>query len=236
MSVQLTQVAPDVFAHERELALGFGFRLNTRTTIIRRGTDLWVHSPLADDGWYAAAAKLGEVRWLVAPSCLHHMFVGEAAQHFTGAQIAAPGRLLKKKPDLAIDFVMDDGPRPESWPEGIDIVPVAGAGKVAEHLFYDTASRSLVVTDLVFNNERGANWITRMILAVFAPSGRVTRSREWGLMLIKDKKAFSESLAVLSELDLTRIIPAHGNVITDIELAVSVMRTGKPTQTHLLSA
>lgn len=226
MAIQLSEIAPEVFAHERELALGVGFRLNARTTIIRRGDDLWVHSPLPDDGWYAAAAELGRVRWLVAPSCLHHLYIGDAARHFRDARVAGPARLRDKRPDLAIDLELDGGELSGAWPADIRVVPVAGAGRVAEHLFYDAASRSLLVTDLVFNNDRGANRITRVILALFAPSGRPSRSREWRF-LIRDKRAFADSLAILSELDLDRVIPAHGRVIDDTARAVAVMRTGK---------
>ncbi len=225
MSTELTKIAPDVFSHESELALGFGFRLNARMTIIRQGDDLWVHSPLPDDGWFAAAEALGRVRWLVAPSCLHHLYIDKAAKYFQDARVAAPGRLQVKRPELAIDYRLEEE-HPETWPKHIEVLPVCGADKVSEHLFYDAASRSLLVTDLVFNNERGVNWITRAILAAFAPSGRVSRSREWRFF-IKDKSAFADSLEKLSAFKIERIIPAHGRVIEDIEHAISVMKSGR---------
>lgn len=234
MSVELAEIAPEVFAHQSELSLGFGFRLMTRTTILRRGSELWVHSPLPDDGWYAAAAALGQVRWLVAPSCLHHMYIADAAKAFPGARIAAPARLRDKRPELAIDVELDNGTPGDGWPADIEAIAVRGADKVAEHLFYDAASGSLLVTDLVFNNERGANWVTRVILALFAPAGRPVRSREWRF-LIKDKRAFADSLARLSELELSRIIPAHGRVIDDPAAAIPIMRTGKPAPVRSLA-
>ena len=225
MPVDLVEIAPNVFSHETELSLGFGFRLNARMTIIRHEGELWIHSPLPDDGWYGAASKLGQVRWLVAPNCLHYLFMDAAAGHFKEALVAAPAALRAKRPELAIDYELEDE-APDNWPKSISSISVCGAGKIAEHLFYDSESRSLLVTDLVFNNERGVNWVTRAILAIFAPSGRVSRSLEWKF-LVKDRTAFEGSLSGLSTLKLERIIPAHGRVIEDVEQAISVMRFGK---------
>ncbi len=225
MSIELVEVAPDTFCHEAELSLGFGFRLNARMTIIRHEGTLWIHSPLPDDGWYETASKLGQVRWLVAPNCLHHLFIDKAAEHFSEALVAAPAALRAKRPELAIDFELEDE-APDSWPKSIARIPVCGAGKISEHLFYDSESRSLLVTDLVFNNERGTNWVSRAILAIFAPSGRVSRSLEWKF-LVKDRTAFENSLSELSALKLERIIPAHGRVIENVEQAIAVMRFGK---------
>jgi hypothetical protein len=224
-----TQVAENLFTLEKELRFSFGMTLLTRMSIVRRGRDLWVHSPLPGPDWYEAIGDLGEVRFLVAPSCYHCSFISAAKQRFPQAVLAAPPQLATSKPNLATELVLAaDAPDHEGWPSDVLVIPVQGAPKTSEHLFYDRQSRSLIVTDLIFDNERGANWVTRALLGVFAPTGRPARSKEWDWWLIKDKDAFSKSLDVLNTLPIDRVLGAHGRIIDDVPLALSLMQTGKP--------
>jgi len=150
-----------------------------------------------------------------------------AKRRFPEAEVAAPVALAKKLPDLPIAIHLDknSGEHP-GWPSGLQSIPLRGAPKIAETLFYDSSSRSLLVTDIVFDNERGANLMTRILLGIFAPTGQPKRSREWK-WLIKDQGAFQRSLEVLDSLKIDRIIGAHGRIINDIPLALALMRTGK---------
>lgn len=226
-----TEVAENLFTLERELRFRYGLTLLTRMSIIRRGTDLWVHSPLPGDDWYTAIRDLGVVRFLVAPSCLHCSYIAAAKEHFPDAILTAPSELRLKRPELPIELELGgDAEQDPGWPEGLVPLAVGGAPKVAEHLFYDSHTRSLLVTDLVFDNDRGANLSTRILLGLFAPTGRPSRSREWGLLLIKNREAFRSSLAALDALKIDRVIGAHGRIIDDVPLALSLMKTGKPPQ------
>ncbi len=229
-------VSEDLFTWEDELRFQFGLTLVTRMVVIRRGTELWVHSPLPAGPWYEEIEKLGTVRVLVAPSTYHCSYVADAKERFPNAVLAGPEELHEVKPHVAVDMHLDEAVTLIAWPSQVQRIPVRGAPKIAENLFYDALSRSLIVTDLVFHNERGANLSTRILLGIFAPTGRPCRSREWPWMLIKDREAFAQSLAVLDELAIDRIIGAHGKILTDVPLVVSLMRTGKPPQQAALPA
>ena len=226
-----TQVTDDLFTLEQELRFSMGMTLLTRMTIVRRNKDLWVHSPLpaqeTGESWYSAIKSLGEVRFLVAPSCFHYFYLEKATQQFPDAQVAAPAALAKKLPQLDIAIKLDnDAMSYPNWPSGLQPIPLGGTPKVAETLFYDSHSRSLLLTDLVFHNERGANLVTRILLRIFAPTGRPSRSLEWKF-LIKDQDAFLESLQVLDSLKIDRIVGAHGRIIEDIPRTLALMRSGK---------
>ena len=70
--------------------------------------------------------KLGEVRCLVAPNKLHHLFLTEWAERYPGARLhAAPG-LAKKRPDLTFSAELGDGSPPE-WQSEIDQVVIGGS-------------------------------------------------------------------------------------------------------------
>ncbi len=221
------QVSEDLFTLEDELRFQFGLTLVTRMTVLRRGTDLWVHSPLPAGPWYDAIEELGTVRFLVAPSTYHCSYIEAAKERFPSAVLVAPEELEEAKPLLDVDMRLGDAVSDVSWPKGLQCIPVLGAPKIAEHLFYDAASRSLLITDLLFHNDRGTNLATRILLGIFAPTGSPCRSREWPWMLIKDRDAFIQSLDVLDTLVIDRIIGAHGHILIDIPLALSLMRTGK---------
>ena len=232
-----TQVAENLFTLEQELRFSLCLTLLTRMTVIRRGRDLWVHSPLPGEDWYEAIGQLGEVRFLVAPSCHHCSYIAAAKERFPHATLVGPQALMKAKPALGVQLALsEDIANREFWPNEVTPIPVQGAPKMSEHLFYDGQSKSLLVTDLIFDNDRGANWQTRVLLKFFAPTGRPSRSKEWAWWLIKDKEAFRDSLAGLNALSIDRVVSAHGRIIDDVPLAVSLMQTGSPPPKHLSPA
>ena len=73
-------------------------RLNTRMTIIRlQGGGLWIHSPIPwSEELDNDVRSLGQIEFIVAPSCFHHMFVGPWKEHHPQAKICAPKSLVKK--------------------------------------------------------------------------------------------------------------------------------------------
>ena len=81
----------------------YSFPYPTRMAIARLANrQLWLWSPIALPPELAEELeKLGEVRYLVAPNKLHHLFLTEWAERYPGARLyAAPG-LAKKRSELA---------------------------------------------------------------------------------------------------------------------------------------
>ncbi|MEO8603306.1 MAG: DUF4336 domain-containing protein, partial [bacterium] len=110
----LTQLAPDLWVATRPLVLLAG-DVGTRMTVIRlRDGGLWLHSPVKLDAPTRAALDgLGPVRAVVAPSLVHHFFVGDYGKAYPEARLfAAPG-LPKKRSDLRLDGVLSDDAPPE---------------------------------------------------------------------------------------------------------------------------
>lgn len=95
----LTQIQDSLWTVASPLTVLGCIQLNTRMTIIRlQSGKLFLHSPVP---WSVelqqAVEQIGEVGFIVAPSCFHHMFVGGWHENNPNAQICAPKGLIKRE-------------------------------------------------------------------------------------------------------------------------------------------
>src|SRR5262245_59263104 len=106
----LTRLDEGLFSAETEIPLPLGARLPLRMTVLRLGDgSLCLHSPVAiDDALATEIAAQGEVRHIVAPNLLHHLFVKAALDRYPRALLHAARGLAEKRPDLRIDHVLGD--------------------------------------------------------------------------------------------------------------------------------
>jgi hypothetical protein len=183
-------------------------------TVIRL-TDgsLFLHSPVPlDSGLRAELSDLGQVRALVAPSKVHHLFVGEWVSAYPEAKLhGAPG-LPEKRKDLAFDSILSDE-SPADWRGQIDQLLFRGAPVLNEVVFFHRATRTVIFTDMIFNIPAGAapkmriiNWLTG-IVGHFGPH-RLVRRRA-----LADRDAARESVRRILEWDFDRVIVTHGEVL-----------------------
>jgi len=145
----------EMFGEEIWLANGpttavAGFRYPTRMTVIRlSGGALFVVSPVPiSDDLRAAVDALGEVRYLIAPNSLHHLFLDEWRRAYPAASLhAAPG-LRRRREDLDFDSDLGDGPRAE-WSDEIDQVLMRGNLITTEVVFFHRRTGTAIFTDLI---------------------------------------------------------------------------------------
>jgi len=127
-----------------------GFRYPTRMAVIRlSGGGLFIWSPVAlSDALRTAVDALGEVRCLIAPNSLHHLFLGEWRRAYPGAKLYAPPGLRARRKDLDFDGDLEDTPDAE-WAADIDQILVRGNLITTEAVFFHRASRTAIFTDLI---------------------------------------------------------------------------------------
>lgn len=207
----LTPLAPDLWVATRPLRLAVG-DIGTRMTVVRlRDGGLWLHSPVRlDAATRAALDALGPVRAVVAPSKVHHFFVGEYRAAYPAARLyAAPG-LPEKRRDVRFDGVLDDDP-PGAWHGDIEQHVFRGAPLMNEVVCFHPATRTLVLTDLVFNMTRPPRGRARFFCWLVGARGfapyRIVR------VAIRDRAAARNSLQRLLEWDFDRVIVTHGDVL-----------------------
>jgi hypothetical protein len=208
----LTEIAPELWTAEETLTFPGWVKLPVRMTLARlpRG-GLVVHSPLPlTEERLRAVARIDKVEYLLAPSCLHHRFAGQWLRRFAGAKLyGAPG-LRKKRKDLRFAGVLGaEGIAP--WGAVLDQRLIEGAPGLNETVFFHRPSRTLLVSDLLFNIEEPANFMTRVVLNMMGTRGRLAMSRAWR-RYTKDRQKLRASVEKVLAWDFARILPGHGAV------------------------
>lgn len=209
--LQLRQIADGLWVIDHPFKV-MGACIGTRTTIVRLDDGgLWLLSPGAGLARLKSEIEaLGPVTALVAPNNMHHLALPATSSLFPTARVYGPAGLVAKQPGLK--FTPFDELGPDHWP-GLQMLSLKGFGPLEERAFYHRATRTLMVTDLVFNIQHSAHTWTRLFMRLndgygkFGPT-RICRA------LIKDKTLLAQTLDHLLRWDFERVIMAHGDVQT----------------------
>lgn len=182
-----------------------GLEVGARATVIELDGGLLVHSPVAVDP--GSLAHLGVVRWVLAPNLLHHLHVGPWIE--AGAEAwAAPG-LRAKRPDLSFTGVVGEDAEP--FGDDVVLLPLRCFPFANEVVLLHRPSRTLVLTDLLFNFSPEAPWLTRaaMFCAGGYPGCSATLLERVGM-----KRAVArEEIGQMLTWDFDRIVLAHGEIV-----------------------
>lgn len=182
-----------------------GLEMGARMTILRLDGGLLVYSPLGVDpaGW----SELGEARWVIAPNLFHHLYVGPWLE--AGLEGWAAPKLPDKRSDLSFHGVVESGSG--VFGPQVEVMTMRCFSMTNEVVLLHRPSRTLVVTDLVFNIAATAPWLTRAAMWCMCgyPGCRTTLLERIGF----DRAVAREELATIAGWDFDRIIMAHGEVI-----------------------
>lgn len=194
----------------------WNIHIGNRMTICRlQSGDLWVHSPISPQVDLVADIKaLGPVKYVIAPNLFHHLHLRRFKQHFPEAlYLAVPG-LAQKRSNFKFDLELND-PRQLPWGDEIEAVWLQGMPKVNEWEFFHKASKTLILTDLLFNFVSVPNWQTKL----FARMNRCYQKPHWSWYFhfnIGDKQALTESLDQIRQWDFEKIMLTHGAPVVDL--------------------
>lgn len=208
----LRGLAPNLWVADRPLKLWIG-DIGTRMTAIRLAEGgLFLHSPVRlDPDTGGALDALGPVRCVVAPSKVHHFFVGDYIAGYPDARVyGAPG-LAQKRTDLRFDAVLSDEAPPE-WRNEIAQHLFRGASAMNEVVFFHRATRTLLLTDLAFNVRADQTASARLFYWLVGAGGRFGPHRLVRLM-IRDRRAARASVEKILAWDFERVIVTHGDVL-----------------------
>jgi hypothetical protein len=188
------------------------------TVIKLKSGDLWVHSPEQLNGELKnELLSQGNVKHLVSPNKMHHLFLAEWIDEFPEAiTYAAPG-LSRKRKDIKFDVELSATPD-DRWSEEISQTIFRGSPAMEEVVFYHKPSSTLILTDLIQNfNPRDLSW-WQWGLAKFAgilsPVGGTPI--DWRIsFLFGNRKKAQESLATMLEWNPKNIVLSHGECVFD---------------------
>jgi hypothetical protein len=181
-------------------------------TVIRLGGDLLLHSPVPlDPPTEAALDRLGHVRWVVGPSKVHHLYLGDYLRAYPSAELCGAPGLAEKRKDLHFRHVIDEK-WASPWRGEVLHHLFRGAPAINEVVFFHPASRTLLLTDLAFNVRAGEENRAKVFHWLVGATGRFGPHRLVRAM-IRDRAAARESLDAILQWDFERVIVTHGSVL-----------------------
>ncbi len=189
----------------------WGTQVGTSTTVVKLETGaLWVHSPGPEiPGVYHALCQLGPVKHLIAPNPLHHLFLGKASQLFPEAVVYAGKRVQKKHPHLK-GLDLSDG-SDFSWTSEIEMLYLDGL-RLDEFVFFHHTSKTLILTDLLFNLQ-AKDLPTRLMLYAEGVHGKLGCTRLVSQLMVQDRKRFQNTCQQILAWDFERIVMCHGETV-----------------------
>jgi hypothetical protein len=210
----LKAIASDIWHVQHGFITG-GLRVSSRMTVVRlTDSSLWLHSPVplsAEDR--AQLATIGKVRYIVAPSKTHHLFMAECARAFPDAKLfGAPG-LLRKRPDLHGMRELGRSVEPE-WREDLDQIFFDGIPFGNESVWFHKTSGTLIVTDLCQWWQGDLPLGARMYASLTGVRAKLGVPRTIRL-LVKDRQAAQASAKRILAWPFTRVVVAHNAIIEE---------------------
>lgn len=205
---------PDVWFLDKPFSL-FGVELGGRMTVVRLlSKDLLVVSPVKLSGEERAELdRLGAVRHIVLPNLFHHLHAVDFFRNYPDATLYAPPGIAKKNPDLARAQALENTPV-EAWTQDLEQHVVQGMPRLAEAVLFHKKSRTLVVTDLLFNFRQATSLWAKLFLFINGALGGVSATRMLR-SLVADRLAVRRSLQEILKWDFERMIVAHGDVVRE---------------------
>lgn len=203
------QIADDVALLQYPFRV-FGIDFARNVTLLRlRDGQVVIHStaPFTPED-VAAVRKFGDPSWMIDVTLLHDTFAQQGRAALPNVRYLAPAGFSE------ISGVVTESlfPAPIDWVDQIDVLPIEGTRK-HEHAVFHRHSRTLVVADLIFSFGASAGSWERFFVRHVMRLPRLRGVSVFFKMLISDRAAFERSMAHLLELDFTRLIVAHRDMI-----------------------
>jgi hypothetical protein len=213
MNASLLQpFGPEMWLADGPEAEVIGFRYPTRMAVIRlAGGGLFIWSPIAlSEALRRQLEDLGQVRYLVAPNSLHHLFLGEWREAYPLARLyAAPGLRLRRK-DLDFDAELGDAPPPE-WAGDLDQVLMRGNRITTEVVFFHRRSATVLFTDLLQQFPPGwfHGWRAVVARLDLMTASEPSVPRKFRAAFV-DRRAARAALRRILEWPSSKVVMAHG--------------------------
>ncbi|WP_415721823.1 DUF4336 domain-containing protein [Photobacterium ganghwense] len=196
----------------------FTLPYSTRITVVKLDDgSLWIHSPIKlSADLYQALNELGDVRYLIAPNHLHHLFLEEWQTAFPQADTYGTQEVIAKRQDLSFtgELVTKET---YPWSQEIHQVLFTGSPVMQECVFFHSPSQTLIVTDLIENFSPDAFNAWQRILAkgtgILAPNGKMPI--DWRLSFMCRKQEARAHMLHILAWQPKRIVLAHGEIIRD---------------------
>ena len=212
--MSLRQIGDSIWVRQFPFRV-LGAPLGKTMTVVRLpGGELIIHSagPLSDDDM-AEVRRLGKPRWLMEGSRMHDTFASRLRSAFPEAIYLVPPRFPLKLADLAPAAYLTPTNLPAEWIDEVEVVRIAGTPAVEEHVLWHRRSKTLVMSDFVFNLElapgQAMPWFLRWVSGIksFPATSRLVK---WAT---KDRSAAREAFERVMTWEIDRVVVGHGTIM-----------------------
>lgn len=213
----IRKISTRMWVHDASMPM-MGIRLPLRMTIVKLADDgLWLGNPTPHNQQIQnRIASMGDVRFIVACSNGHNLFLEDWQKAFPGAGVFVASGIPKRRPNLKGYTLLRDLEE-TPWRQDLEMIAMDGAPFWDEHMFYHAKSRTLLVTDF-FQNYTGVSQkgigvlVSKLLLEPLGFKGKCLAPPLKTRFGAKDHEALRASLDRLWELDIECIVPAHGAI------------------------
>ena len=211
----MQQLSPDLWIVRKEFRLPALGNIGGCATIIRLKPDeLVIINPVRfSDEDVIAIKALGQVKFVIAPNPLHHLFLLRTQKLFAGSKIAGPREVEYRNEDVDFDIVLNENAL-STWEPILSVLPVKAKPPLyQELLFFHHPSRALIMTDLVFNIQRVDNWLNALALKLYGAYRQLTTTR---LSRIAFKhESLRKTMQQVHSLQPEILVVAHGDPVLE---------------------
>jgi len=212
----LLNIGESLWAHEaliHEVVLPFvQIPMWHRMTVVRLASgEVLLHSPtLLDVELRAAIDELGPVAAVIAPSWWHDLYLEETLSIYPRAGLFVAPVLQRSHRCSSAQPLGETAPA--LWSAQIDQTRIEGiALHFDEFAFYHRASRSLILADLLSNDDAFVGGLLRRFVRVASGSG-CSFPRAFRPVVV-NRRRFRASILRVLEWDFDRIVVGHGSIV-----------------------
>ncbi|KXF83257.1 DUF4336 domain-containing protein [Enterovibrio coralii] len=214
----MEKLSEDIWLFEGHSVQFMGLPFSTRMTVVRLSNgDLWIHSPISlSETLQEQVERLGQVKYLIAPNHLHHLFLPDWISVYPDAELYGTKEVIKKRRDLVFTGSLNDSHN-WAWGSDIDQELFSGSPLMEECVFFHKGSRTLIVADLVENfSGKEFNYWQRVVakgVGILAPNGKMPL--DWRLSFMFGKNDARRHLDRLLAWELDRLVMSHGEIVKE---------------------
>ncbi len=206
----MREISADLLWTDYEALSLAGLPIGRRITVARGSAhQLVAFSPMrATDDTIKDLQRLGPIAAFVLANRVHDLYYEGYFDQFSETPFLAPAAAVADHPKWRLSTIQPGMPELR----GFRYLVLAGMPRVQEHVFLHEASRTLLLTDSIFNLPKTNAWLARLMMKVADMGGRPRPSRIFRSM-VRSRREFIMSLHEVLTWDFDRIIGGHGNVI-----------------------
>lgn len=188
-----------------------GITLPVRSVVMKSNDRVLLISPIDFSAEQIQQIKnFGKVTDIIAPVLIHHLFIPKAKKLFPAATLWGVAGFHEKRPDILWEQVLTEENHPPC--SDIEFLAIKGVPRLNEMVFLHKPTKTLLVSDLVFNLQSPEGFMAPVLLRMLGTYKKLNVSR-FIQKMVQDRPALQLSLQRILAWDFEGIAMSHGDIV-----------------------